>query len=433
MQPTPLRRAELLRYAAFALPLAMAAVPVYVHVPKLYVEQFGLSLTSVGAALLLCRLFDALQDPLIGVIGDRLTARGKGHLALIGSGALALALGMAALFNPPLAGIGVAWLCGALVLTYLGFSLAAISYYAMGARMSPDYHQRTRVTAARGALGVLGVLLAAALPQALQGAFGVRIGFLLFTALFIPLLALGAWITSHVDAHLPAPHAAQARPRLRAALRSGRMRWLVAVSILSGIAGAIPATLILFFVADVLRLPQLSGLFLGLYFVCAAAAMPLWVALARRWGKKRAWLAGMLLSLLAFAWAFLLGEGDSLAFAAICALSGVAYGAELALPPSMLADIVDAEGGRQSAEATFFGVWQMVEKLTLALAAGAALPLLQWLGYRAGVPQAAGGALSVVYALVPCAIKLAAAACLAIAPLDRRPLSEMPTGNTLLP
>jgi glycoside/pentoside/hexuronide:cation symporter, GPH family len=171
----------------------------------------------------------------------------------------------------------------------------------------------------------------------------------------------------------------------------------------------------------VLQRPALSGLFLALYFLFGAAGMPLWIAASRRFGKKYAWLLGMVFSVIAFVWAFALGPGDIGEFAVVCVLSGLAYGAELAIPPSILADIVDgdvraASGSRP--DGAYFGLWQMVDKLNLALAAGIALPLLGWLGYQPGVLQAEQSTLSFMYALVPCGMKLAAAACLQFAPLD---------------
>ena len=131
----------------------------------------------------------------------------------------------------------------------------------------------------------------------------------------------------------------------------------------------------------------------------------------------------MVFSVIAFVWAFLLGPGDIGGFAVVCVLSGLAYGAELAIPPSILADIVDndvrgASGSRP--DGAYFGLWQMVDKLNLALAAGIALPLLGWLGYQPGVLEAEQSTLSFMYALVPCAIKLGAAACLWVAPLEPR-------------
>jgi len=65
---------ELARYSLFAAPLAMAALPIYVHVPKLYAE-LGLSLSSLGVLLLVLRFADALVDPLLGRWSDRLATR----------------------------------------------------------------------------------------------------------------------------------------------------------------------------------------------------------------------------------------------------------------------------------------------------------------------------------------------------------------------
>jgi GPH family glycoside/pentoside/hexuronide:cation symporter len=191
---------------------------------------------------------------------------------------------------------------------------------------------------------------------------------------------------------------------------------LFAVLIVNGVAAAIPATLFLFFVEDKLLLGSYGGLFLILYFGAAAASMPLWVSLARRHGEARAWGAGMLLSALVFVWAYWLGAGALLSFGTICLLSGLALGADLALPPALLAGVIARAGHSGQREAAYFGLWNWGVQLNLALAAGIALPLLGWLGY---VPGSGSGtqALSVAYALLPCALKLIAAFMLWRAPL----------------
>jgi Na+/melibiose symporter-like transporter len=86
----------------------------------------------------------------------------------------------------------------------------------------------------------------------------------------------------------------------------------------------------------------------------------------------------------------------------------------------MLADVTDAEAQRerQRPDGVYFGLWQMIEKFNLAAAAGIALPLLAWSGYTPGAVQHQAGSLAAVYALLPCAIKLGAAALLWAAPLD---------------
>ena len=121
----------------------------------------------------------------------------------------------------------------------------------------------------------------------------------------------------------------------RAALADAAFLRLLAVFAVNGIAAAIPSATVLFFVADVLQAEALAGAFLALYFLAAAAGLPLWTRLSQRIGKLRAWLAGMALAVAVFAWAGLLGSGDLFAYACICALSGLALGADLTLLPTV--------------------------------------------------------------------------------------------------
>jgi Na+/melibiose symporter-like transporter len=197
-----------------------------------------------------------------------------------------------------------------------------------------------------------------------------------------------------------------------APLADTHFRRLFAVFVANGIASSIPATLVLFFVSDVLRAEARQGIFLALYFVSAAAGMPLWVRATARFGKVRAWLAAMVLAIVAFVWATLLGPGDLVAFGAICVASGLAFGADLALAPALLGDVVGRDG-RMHATGAYFGLWTFATKMNLALAAGIALPLLDLLGYTPGMRTAeTPRALAWVYAGLPCVLKLAAIAAL---------------------
>jgi glycoside/pentoside/hexuronide:cation symporter, GPH family len=426
-----LARGPLVAYSLLAFPLAMAALPVYVHVPKFYAETLGVPLAWVGFILLAARILDAVQDPFLGYLSDRAAQGSLGRRALIVIGMPLLAAGFVALFHPPAGDpLNTAlWLAGSLLVVYLGFSAVSVSYLAIGAELSLDYHERTRVTATRGAFGVLGVLVAAALPEMLANRLGAEAGLARFSELFLPLLLVCTVFTLARSPRSPVRHLRTAGNwrSMFAPMANRDFRWLMAVFVASGVAGAIPGTLILFFVADVLQRPSFAGLFLGLYFLAGALGMPAWIAAARQFGKKLAWLAAMLMAIVAFVWAFSLGEGDVIAFAVVCVLSGIAYGAELALPPSMLADVVDRDAGNTGnrPDGAYFGLWQMVEKLNLALAAGVALPMLALLGYQPGIAQQSHAALSAMYALLPCVIKLGAAALLWLAPIDgasaRRP------------
>ncbi len=145
---------------------------------------------------------------------------------------------------------------------------------------------------------------------------------------------------------------------------------------------------------------------LAAYFAAAALSMPLWVRCVRRFGLVRSWLAGMVLAIVAFAWAATFAAGDVAAFAAVCVGCGVALGADLSLPGALLAGVIRRAGHDSRHEGLYFGWWNMATKLNLALAAGVALPLLSAFGYAPGSrePQALL-ALSLTYCALPCALK----------------------------
>ncbi len=404
----------LFAYGAFGMPLAMAALPLYVHLPKFYGDYLGIDLTLLGGVLLALRLADGAIDPLLGVLSDRGGSR-KRWLALA---APLLALGMVGLFLPlPRGELAlVAWLAAMLAIVYFAFSLATINHNAWGAELSPDPVERTRITAVREGLALCGVVIAAVLPSFLGGDEG---GLGRFAILFAGFTFASVAITLFgTPGGAPRAEASGPQPRMRdliaRPLADPLFRRLLAVFMLNGIAAAIPATLVLFFIADVLDAEMHQGLFLALYFIAGAAGMPLWVRLSARIGKAQAWLVAMGVAIAAFVWASRLGAGDTRAFTVICALSGLALGADLALPPSLLADVIGRRG-RMEGTGSYFGLWTLATKLNLALAAGIALPLLEALGYRPGGRDAAAlTALAIVYAFIPCLLKLGAGAALLV-------------------
>ena len=395
-------------YGALGLPLAFVALPLYVMLPNHYATAFGVPLAALGAVLLGARLFDAVTDPWIGRFVDhwfaRSTARVLGAAALA---AAAAAIGFHALFFPPVQGTAalLAW-CGAwLVWTCIAYSVLAVLHQAWGARLGGDATQRARIVAWREGFALVGVLVASVLP-ALAGLAAA-------TATFAVALALGVALLARAPQARRATTPATALPT-SAPLADAAFRRLLAVFLVNGIASAVPATLVLFFIRDRLQAAAFEPLFLASYFAAGALSMPLWVRLVRRVGLQRAWLTGMLLAVAAFAWAALLDAGDVAAFVAVCVASGLALGADLALPGALLAGVVQRSGRGGQAEGAYFGWWNFATKLNLALAAGLALPVLQAFGYAPGSRDpAALTALTLAYCALPCALKLMAAALLA--------------------
>ncbi len=412
---------QLAAYGVLGFPLAMAALPIYVHVPHFYSDTLGLSLASVGGLLLAARLLDAVQDPILGWWSDRRRDKPFGRWVFIAAGAPLLAIGMVGLFNPPdLPGreLGV-WLIVNLVIVYTAYSLVTISYQAHGAEISDDIAERTRVTAWREGFALLGVFLAAALPEILKKTLGEREGFAQFSYVFVPIVLVAAAIAmlrSPPALAKPPPADSHIFRALLLPLRNPRFRRLAVVFVLNGIAASIPATLVLFFIEDVVRRPDLTAVFLIAYFAAGAAGLPGWVWLARRFGKVNAWLVGMGVSIAAFIWAFSLGPDGTVEYFVICVMSGLGLGADLALPPSILADVIDDDEkrGLGRSEGAYFGLWNLATKMNLALAAGIALPLLGAFGYAPRTAKRVDALLILagVYALLPCALKALAAAML---------------------
>lgn len=393
---------RVLAYGALGLPLAFAALPIYVHLPGFYAATTGLSLAWLGAVLLIARLFDAAIDPVCGWLADRIA-----QPRLIAWSLPVFALGFVALLNPQ-GSAPALWLLASLGVTYLGFSLASVAYQAWGAGMVADSALRTRLTAAREGFGLLGVVLAAALPALI--AADTQQGVQRLSWLLPPLLLIAAGVA--LGWGRPDRPSQRVAGKVPLGLRAGvvallalpAFRRLLLIFVANGIASALPATLFLFFVADRLGAEPASGPLLALYFLAGAASMPGWLRLSRALGRPRAWLLAMGLAMLAFAGAGLLGEGDVWPFALICLMSGLALGADLALPAAMAADL----GERQGLAGTCFGLWNFVGKLNLALAAGLALPLVGLLGYAPGGTSGLP-ALVFAYAILPLAFKAVAA------------------------
>ncbi|NEX46776.1 MFS transporter [Pseudotabrizicola algicola] len=409
--------APLWPWSLFAAMIAVAGLPIYIHAPKFYVDSYGTSLAALGFTLAALRLIDVVQDPLLGWLAEA----GRRHrAALVWVAASVMALAMIGLFaiTPPVAPL--AWFALTLTLLFSGFSFLTIVFYAQGvdkaARLGPSGHLRLAGWRETGSL--LGVCIAAVAPVAL-GSLTAQ-PFTGFAAGFV-LLALIATLSMRREWAAPTAAAPAARDQsaslalFRPVLADPLARRLLLIALLNAAPVAVTSTLFLFFVESRLNAPGLEGPLLLLFFLCAAAAAPVWSRAATRFGAKRSLLAAMILAIAAFLWAVTLAEGDTLAFALICAASGAALGADLTLLPALFARRLAALGRGEGAA---FGLWSFMSKLSLALAAATLLPALSAAGFTPGAsnPPQALWALSLLYAALPCALKLFALALLAITP-----------------
>ena len=394
-------------YGGLGLPLAFVELPLYVLLPNYYASQYRVPLALLGALLLGARLLDAIADPFIGHWADALFARSPGQaFRWLAYAAIGLAVGFRALFFPPMSGGNalLVWCAVGLAVTYLSFSTVMVIHQAWGARLAGDEVQRAQIVGWRESLALAGVMVASGLRS--------------LTSLELSTWAFAGLLLAGVALLARAPRTGKPwikRPRvsMRLPWTTPAFRRLLAIYLFNGIASAVPATLVLFFIQDRLEAPSYQSLFLGSYFAAAAVSIPLWLRLVTRFGLARTWLIAMILAVVTFAWATQLGAGEVVGFTIVCLTSGVALGADLTLPSAMLTGVIQRAGHGQHAEGSYLGWWSFATKLNLALAAGLALPVLQAFGYAAGVREAGAlAALSAAYCLLPCGLKLVAAAIL---------------------
>jgi GPH family glycoside/pentoside/hexuronide:cation symporter len=403
-------------YAAPAYALAVIGIPVYVYIPKFYTDVVGIHVALLGYILFSVRIFDALTDPVIGYLSDRTRTRFGRRRPYIAVGAVFVAVTMLLLFNPPHAtpGFETLWFGVSIYLLFLFWTIVTVPYESLGPEMTFDYHERISLFGMRDGFLIAGTLAAASAPALVQWVLGLpedaageRAKFFWISVLYAPLLMGTAWwcVSAVKELH---PQFEKTRLGLFSGLRQVSHNRpfviLLAAYTVSAIGNNLPATLILFYVQYVLQ-SDLADLFLLEYFVTGVVFLPAWIFIARRIGKKPAWLASMAINTGAFLGVFFLGPGDAWIYGILVFLSGIGFGATLAIPSSIQADVIDYDefltGERR--EGQYIGLWSISKKLAAALGIGVGLSLLGMAGYTPNVEQTAQvqTMLKILYALIP--------------------------------
>jgi glycoside/pentoside/hexuronide:cation symporter, GPH family len=444
---------RLVAYSTNQLPLNMAALPVVLNVSHFYGEVLKVPLGIMGLIFIAARVIDAIQDPVIGLISDKFTHRGpRGRLTFV---ALMLPLmigGFYMLFHPPEAlfvqpTLLALWLFVALFIVHLGYAGVSISYHAHGAELTDDYNERTRVTVGREVFGLMGMTLAVVLPTIFTARLGDHAGYVYMGLIFIPIalaFALPTLLWSPPSVHPPvvrenpeihvryfrdwlvslAPVLARPTRNMEnstslktlvpffAPMKNRLFRRLLLVFIINGSALGVAVSVMLFYVEHVLKGNKTqAGIILLVYFGAAALSVPMWLLLSRRYTKTLGWFIAMVMTVVAMSLAVFLGAGDFALFLPIAVITGLGIGADYGLPPSVLADIINAPEGKdtQGDTGAYFGLWALSTKLATAIGAAGSLPVAALLGFNPSRGEYSSTALIVVYIALPVVIKIVAA------------------------
>lgn len=398
------RLAHLLAWCSPGLPVAALGLPLVVYLPPHYAGTLGLPLATVGFLFALVRIVDIPLDPLLGALMDNTRSRWGQFRPWILGGSLVMMLGALLLF---LAEPGVTALQTflALFILYIGFSCMNLAQVSWGSRLSGDYGERARIFGVWTAFNVFGTLTVLFIPPVLfrlmPGAppsAGIHaMGW--FIVALAPLTALAA------AAIVPEGEAPSDSHRVNAAdvrrvLSDRRMLRLLLVDLLLSVAPGITGALLLFFFTAARGVPQgtASALLLG-YFVAGLASAPVWIRLARQWGKHRAASAAAIWMGLAMLGVLLVPTGNVPLAAAAMMIAGIPFAAPNFLLRAMLADLNDAQqldrrlDGSDGAETTGlnFAILTATAKLGYAIPVGLTYPLLDLIGFDPA-PGARNGA-----------------------------------------
>jgi GPH family glycoside/pentoside/hexuronide:cation symporter len=424
-----------LAYGAPSFAGAGMAIPIVIHLTIFYSDEILVPLGFIALVKAVARAFDALTDPLMGWVTDRTRSRWGRRRPWMMLGAPLAAVAFVALFAPPESlspGSAAIWFAIAYVLYYLFHTIYEIPHGGLGPELTLDYNERNVLFGWRAPFLVGGTMAASTLPPLLSDLFGSqRAGFLAFSIIFGTLLValygnLVMQVREREDFVRRKPNPLV--PGVRRVMRNRAFRVLLAVYVTGSITGAIPGLMMPYFTKYVLRPDnpeQWLALFLFLYFGSGFLCLPIWMTLARRLGKKQAWLIsfipGTTGSLMIF---FLLGPGDLVLTAAILVWAGSAFSAGMFLGPSMQADVIDYDElytGRRR-EAQYNGLWSVMTKFTVIPSMAVPLAILATYGYQPNVPQtdAVQTAIRVIFGLAPAATAMVAFVIALRFPIDQR-------------
>ena len=385
------------RYALFSCALGMAGLPIYIHAPKYFVEQYEISLATLGLALLLLRSIDFFQDPLLGRLASSTLSRGSGPLWIATA---CMCFGMILLFAIPAVTSPILWFSISLIILFSGFSFAYIRIYALGVEAF-GMEGQIKIAKWREAGTLIGICLAAAAPSILSitGSNGYKN----FAFLFCSLIITATFLLS---SDLSNFFKVQKQTTSVFPKDAGLQRLLLFV-FLNAMPVAVTSTLYLFYVDHVLGLEAMGGPLLILFFLSAAFSAPLWTRWAEQYGALQVLRISMLVSILSFFWAYNLNTGEVLAFSIICFATGLSLGADMTILPAVYAKRLATIKHDPN---TGFGIWNFSNKLALALTAGILLPLMEFAGFETKDMRStlSREVLAVSYAIVPCGLKILA-------------------------
>ncbi|MDF1597025.1 MAG: MFS transporter [Acidimicrobiia bacterium] len=354
-------------------------------------DVVGLSAAAAGTVVLIGKLWDGVNDPLIGILSDRTRSRhGRKRVYLL-YGAIPFAVSFALLWWLPLGAsqtVTFVLATAALLLFATTYSLVAVPYMAMVPIMTVDYDERTQVIGFRAMFSSFGTITGGGIALLVSNEDGVEsalhgmsIGFAIFcaTAIFVAAASIKGLEAKNDSDITRVP-----LRRYVALAREPNVSTLLWFKLLSAVATGVLAASLPFFAEHVVGNTGLAAISVAAYTIVGALLVPLMTRLTHRYDKRHLLLAANLIAAVVLLIVGLIVDADStVLFVVGSAVLGASMSAYLLIPGSLVPDLVDwyefAYGERH--ESVFFGLWLTIHQLGLGFGGLLLGVFLQVFGY----------------------------------------------------
>ena len=366
----------LLKYGFFSLCLSFLGLPLYIHLPKFYHDNYGLSLAAIGSALFFLRILDAFIDPILGMLSERFQLTQKKYFIIFG---LSLALFYNAFFHLPKfqsEQFTLYWFIFCTIMVYVFFSLMFINYYNLGIYIAKKPSLILKLSSFRESCGFIGMILASILPFLLFELLGNYItAFVIYGIVFFILIIFALFILPSIPRIKKKNLNNSSHPlqSLSYIYNNKPSRLLIILFFINSMPIAITSNLFSFYVDQVLLAKDFQAIYLLTYLLCSALCASLFSTFFKDVNKMKALILLMAISLLGFSISYFIDASNKDLFYLVCVLSGFGLGGEMVILPAIATSMLK---NKPQYGNVFFSIWATCTKLSLAIAAGIFLPLI---------------------------------------------------------
>lgn len=366
-----------------------------------FTDVVGIAAGLGGTAIMIGKIWDAVTDPAVGYISDRTRSRFGRRRPYMTVGAVALFLGMILLFTP----FGTTSQVGLFILATLtyclvntAYTLVNIPYGALTPELTEDYYERTVLNGFRMSFAVVGTFVGVAVVLPLVEFFGGgRVAWMAMGGVTGGIMAVTTLIVVFSVREHPKPRIHKQEQVFKSYLQVLSMPVFLTALIpwtlhMTGV-NVLQTSLLYYFRyiygdegAFQIALPILLG--------AAVLAIPVWVRISRRIGKKLSYNTGMLIFAAGVLVFFVFGHRSGVQFSYVLMfLAGLGFATHYVMPFAIVPDVVEydyAERGVRR-EGVFYGMWTFSSKIGQAVGIALSGWMLSLFGYQesvAGVPAA---------------------------------------------